>query len=453
MKFAIAFVILIAIGAGVAFWYFSPQLFNKTENTSNQPVTLELWGLWEDESLIKPIIDEYQGLHPNVTIHYSKNNQQNYRPRVQAQIDDNKGPDIYIIHNSWLPMFLTNSYMAPAPAEVISVNEFRQTYYPVARDSFIKDQKIYALPRGIDGLALYYNEDILKAANVPVPQTWDQFREAAYKTTVVDQQGTIKTAGAAMGVTNNVANWSDIIGLFFSQQADANIAKPGSPSKANPNSYPGVEILRFYTSFASDPQKKTWDSSMEPSTQAFAAGRLAFYFAPSWRAYELRAANPQLNFKTAPVPQLSGGSTAWASFWGYTVSGKSQNQLEAWKFLKFLTSADSEKTLYKTASEVRLFGLPYSRTDLQKELINDPLVGAFVSQGPNYKSWYLTSDTYDAGLDTDIIKYYEDAVNATATGGDPKSALETADKGIEQVLARYNIPLAPNPTPGSLGDI
>src|SRR5207253_354190 len=122
----------------------------------------------------------------------------------------------------------------------------------------------------------------------------------------------ITTAGAAMGLTSNVDNWSDIIGLLLLQQG-VNPEDPGTPAVA--------EVIRFFTGFVTDPTRKTWDLKMHPSTQSFAENRLAFLLAPSWRALELRQANPTLNFKVVPVPQLPGRTAiGWASFWGDGVS-------------------------------------------------------------------------------------------------------------------------------------
>lgn len=463
MKYLIIGVLAFSVVAGFLFWKFAPS-FNKKEE-EKIPVVLNIWGLWEDNTLFQPAIDEYKKIRPDVTINYNFQSSQNYRTRTQTKISEGEGPDIYMINNSWTPMFLKSGSVAPAPKEAFTPQEYAQTFYPVVRDDFtnylsLKTQidatpgiadknkalidqfnsngKIYAIPRGIDGIALYYNVDILNAAGVAVPKTWNEFRDAAYKLTVADERGVIKTAGAAIGVTGNVDHWSDVLGLLFLQQPGAKIDKPDDQN--------GADVLKFYTDFAKVSDKRVWDNTFEASTQAFAAGKVAFYFGPSWRAHELRQINPQLNFKIAPMPQLAGKQIAWANYWGYSVSSKSRFTDEAWQFLKFLTSAEAEKALYEQAAKVRLYGLPYSRVDLQKELINDPLVGAFVAQGPYYKSWYLNSSTRDQGLNDEMIKYYEDAVNSVNNNSDAQSSLSVTAKGIQQVMDKYIRPATPPPS-------
>lgn len=446
MKYLIIFVIALAIIGGFVFWKFGPNIFGP-ETPEKRQANLTIYGLWEDESLIKSAVETYTKTHPTATIKYNFQSSQNYRTRVQTQIKEGQGPDIFMIHNSWLPMFLKSGSVSPAPDTIFSIKEYADTFYPVTMDDFSANGKVYGVPRGIDGLALFYNEDILKAANVEVPKSWIELSNAAVKVTVAEKipeserAGKITTAGLAMGTTSNVDHWSDIIGLLFYQQPGAKLDVPANQS--------AQEIIQFYTSFVLDPKKRTWDGLMENSTQAFASGKLAFYFAPSWRAHELRQLNPQLKFKTTVVPQLSSKKAGWASYWGYAVSSKSQFPEDSWDFLKFLSSAETEKMLYQEASNTngRLFGLPYSRVDLQSSLKDDPIVGAFVAQGPYYKSWYLSSDTKDQGLNDEMIKYFEDAINAVLGGASTDSALQTASRGVDQVLIKYGVKAAPVASP------
>lgn len=426
--------VIVAVIIGLAIFVLSKTVFKKTV-VEQGPITLAFWGLWEDDSLIKPAIAEYQKLNPNVTINYVKQSSTNYRTRVQTQIREGVGPDILLVHNSWMPMF--ESDLAPAPADIMPLSEYQANFYPVNVESFVRNNQVLAAPMEIDGLGMFYNEEILTGAGVAVPQTWQQFIDAAVKVTVKDSKGVIKTAGAALGNTSNVDHWSDILGLLLLQQPNVDLRNPASPTSA--------EVLRFYTGFTIDPKKKVWDASLPPSTQAFAQGRVAFYFAPSWRAHELRQANPSLKFKVAPVPQLPGKQVAWATFWADGVSIKSKNKVEAWKFIKFLTSKEVEKLTYQTAARVRLFGEPYSQISLTPEIVNDPIVGAFVQQGPYYKYWYMSSNTFDIGVNDEMIKYWEDGVNATLAGTDPQAALQTVASGVSQVITKYG-KAAPVPT-------
>lgn len=429
MRKIIIIVVILAIVLGVVFYFLSSYLARKPA-TKDEQVTLTVYSLWENANLFKPLIDKYQLDHPNVKIDYKYQSSINYRSRVQAQIDANQGPDIFLMHNTWLPMFLKGNYLVDLPKTIMSDTEYNQTFYPIVASSFSKNGKNYALPMEVDGLSLYVNLDMLKEAGVSAPKDWQQFTDAAAKLTKKDATGRITQAGAAIGGTGNIDHWSDILGLLFKQNPGSDLEHPGNAK--------GAEVLQFYTNFVADPQRKVWDSTLPPSTQAFYSGKVAMYFGPSWRTFEIRQANPKLKFATVPVPQLSTKNVSWATFWGYAVSSHSAHSTEAWEFLKYLTSAETERALYKGASDIRDFGQPYSRVDLGQELVGDPLVGSFLVQAPNYQSWYLSSNTYDQDLNDKMIKYYEDAVNATLNGTNPQTALSTTQNGVQQVLTDLN---------------
>src|SRR3989344_3065602 len=103
MKKIIIIVLSLSIVLSFIFWKFGPNLMPKK---SPESVTLTVWGLWEDENLIKPLLSEYQKQSPNVTVTYLRQSSLNYRTRVQTQIREGVGPDVFLIHNSWLPMFI-----------------------------------------------------------------------------------------------------------------------------------------------------------------------------------------------------------------------------------------------------------------------------------------------------------------------------------------------------------
>ncbi len=430
MRKLIILVLALSTFLGFLYWKFAPD-FNQKPVVEG-PITLTVWGLFEDDAAMAPLIQAYKKLKPNVTVNYVKQSPLNYRSRVQTQVTSGQGADIFMIHDSWLQMFLKVNALSELPTSVLSNTEYEQIFYPVAKRSFMRENKVYAFPREVDGLALYYNEDILKAAGVTVPVTWSDFVTAAGKVTVTGSDGSIQTAGAALGTTTNVDYWSDIIGLLFLEQPGANLERPDNEKSA--------EVLKFYTSFITDPRKKVWDVNLDSSTQAFLSGRLAFYFAPSTKIAEIKKINPNLNFKIAPVPQLTSKRVSYANFWGYAVSPTSKNQKAAWEFVKFLTLPDSQRFFYQEKAKVNEgYGLPYSRVDLQSQLADDPIMGAFVNQGPYYDWWYLSSGTQDQGMNDQIIKLYQEAVNATLLGQDPQAALQITARGVQQVLNDFKI--------------
>ena len=147
-----------------------------------------------------------------------------------------------------------------------------------------------------------------------------------------------------------------------------------------------------------------------------------------------------MDMKIVPVPVVPGtASLSIASYWVEGVSKFSSNQMEAWKFLKYLTEKENMTKLYEIQSKVRPFGEPYSRVDLAPLLAQNTYLSAVIKQANNFYSLPLISRTFDNGLNDEIIKYLENAVNSTILGVSYKEALSTAKLGINQVFTKYNI--------------
>lgn len=427
-------VLILLIGGGLAYYFL------KSPQKTSKEVTLTYWGLWEPEAVINGIISQWEKNHPNVKIRYIKQDKEDYRARLQSAFSRNEGPDIFRFHQTWVPML--NEDLAPVPQSTVDELGLERDYFQIVKDSVSQGGQYYGLPLMVDGLALYYNKDLLTAANLSPPRTWWGLEKVAKKLTVQSQER-ITTGGVAMGTTNNVDHWSDIIGLMIYQNG-------GNPAE------PDVlveDVLKYYLKFSD--VNRVWDETMPNSTLAFATGKLAFYFGPSWRVFNINEANPNLNYSITKVPQLplvedadyeeaeAGNAEltdiGWSTFWVEGVNKNSQHQKEAWQFLSFLSSQETMKKLYTAQSQLRQFGEIYPRVNLAEQ-IQEPMVQPFVEEVKTADNWYLCSFTHDSGINDRTINYYENALNQLAGGVDSEEEILTSLRdGVRQVLDQYGL--------------
>lgn len=421
--------ILIGLGIIILLFFLVTKIILPKFQKPKTPeiITLKYWGLWEPENLMAEVISDYQQSHSGVTIQYLRQSSKDYRERLQSSLAKGDGPDIFRWHNTWLPLLKTD--LAPIPDTVYSPNEFDTTFYPIVKKDAFFNGRYYGIPLMFDALALYVNEDIFQSdSTLKIPTTWDNLRQAAYKLTVRDERGNPTRAGIALGAATNVDNFSDIIGLMILQNA-------GNPGK--PDTEAVTSSIKFYTLFAT--QDRIWSDQLPNSTYAFATAKTVMMIAPSWRALEVKAINPQLNFKLYPVPQLPGTNISWATYWLEGVSKKSANSAAAWEFVKYLSSREVLTKMYNFASKTRLFGEPYPRQDMASLLQADPFLGAILSQAISAQSWPLSSRTFDNGLNDKIIKYYEDAINSYLNNQPEKDITQNLTQGVTQVLSQYGL--------------
>lgn len=404
-------------------------IFGGNKPAATKAVTLNYWGLWEEKEVFDQLINEYKKSNPNVTINYQKMSPVEYREKLIARSKNGKGPDIFRFHNTWLPEI--QEVAAPLPTSIMNNEEFEKTFFPVHSKDLKVDKYYYGIPLELDGLVLLYNDNLFKKAGITrAPSNWDQVIDYVEQLTVKDSTGALITSGIALGTASNVEHYSDIFGLMLVQN--------GGDLK-NLKAAEAIQALEVYRKFA-EPPTDFWNDTMPNSITAFIQEKVAMIIAPSWEIAVIKSANPDIVIKVAPVPNVPGAKPiSLANYWVEGVSKFSANQIEAWKFLKFLSTQESMQKLFEAQSKTRLFGEPYSRVDLADKLIKHEYLGPVVQQADRYYSLPLISRTYDNGLNDQITDYIKDAINATAKGVSYQEALNTASKGIQQVFDRYKI--------------
>lgn len=396
------------------------------QNGSKGKVTLAYWGLWEDANVMQAAIAGFESENPNIHVEYVKQDPKEYSQRVLTRIQDGNGPDIFRYHTTWLPEFLPA--LLPLSKDVLSSDDLTKNYYPVVKNDVVKKGAIYGIPLGIDTLALFVNNDLMKKAKVSVPTTWDTFITVARGLTVKDANGKIKVAGASIGTYDNITHAPDIMSLLFVQNGvDLTTMLPAQNAS---------DALTFYTSFAKD-QTSVWDDTLDPSQLGFARGNIAMYFGYSWDIFAIKAASPNLDFSIYPVPHLPGRNTTIASYWAEGVSSKSKHPKEALLFMKYLAKKDTLSKLYTEESKTRLFGELYPRIDLATSLKDNPLVAPFIAQAGNATSSFFAGETHDTGINAQMNGYLGNAIRAVLKDTSPQSALDTLTKGVAQVLQQY----------------
>lgn len=376
-------------------------------------VTLNYWGLWEPNSVMQPVIDEFETLYPNIKIAYSQQTFSNYESKLYTRLQQATGssepaPDIFRIHNTWTPKYY--SLLSPLPGSVMTRDEYSQIFYPTSLADFTaKDGNLYAIPWSIDGLMVYYNKQLLSEVGVSKPPSdWDSFFEVARELTEKDSSGRITQSGLAIGTSRNIKHSAEILSFLLLQENISLMDETRTSISLNNTAVEGV--FETYTNYALG-DDAIWSATLDNDLEMFFAGKLAMMIAPSWRAFEIIESAPTIEFDTAPLPQLSANEDRiyYATYWGDAVNKNSSNTQAAWTFVKFLSEKEQQLTLYSNSSQIRAFGEPYSLVELNSEMLNRPYVSAIAEMAPYMQAWPMGDEFFirDA-LDNAITKIVED---------------------------------------------
>lgn len=381
-----------------------------------KPVTLNYWRVYDGPDDFAEIIAKYNAQHPYITINYRKFRYDEYEQALLNAFAEDRGPDIFSIHNTWLRKY--ESKLEPMPEQTtmvfpvtqgslkkevvpefrvnrsLSLRDLRQNFVDVVYSDAVLNNKIYGLPLSVDTLAMYYNQDLFDQAGITdVPKYWNRdFQQTVKKLTRQDLKGNILQSGVALGGGKNIERYSDILAILMIQNGANMMSDAGQvlfqtiPSTFQGQGYnPGLMALRFYTDFA-NPIKEVycWNNSLENSVDLFATGKLAIMFGYSYHLPTIKTKAPKLNFLIEPLPQIEGSTSSinMANYWLEVVSKKSLYKNEAWDFIQFMTRAENVSTyLNKTKKPTALRAL----INTQKE---DLEIGVFADQVLTARSWY-----------------------------------------------------------------
>ncbi len=391
---------------------------------SSGPVTLNVWGLWENPDVMKAMIAKYQETNPEVTINYDDRSIMNpvdYKERVfsRAQSSDAE-VDIMLAHNSWIPRLSTT--LSSMPADLMSADEYSQKFYPIIGTSGVVNGQVYATPAYYDGLVLVYNKKHFEEIGQRVPPTaWEEFRLLALElTTRGGSSGTqLVRGGAAIGTAGNISHFSDILGTMWAQA--------GVKIPSGLDTKPAYDALTYYTNFAKE--DKVWDETMPEASSAFAAGKVSMIFVPGWQLLDIMEVMPNINdIGVAPVPQaIESNPASWGTFWMYVVPQNSENKEAAWKFLDFLVQDEQQLMYYNEAAKTRAFGPLFSSMNLALELSNAMLT-PILDTAPYARSGEIAARSGNRRQ----VDALAEAVKTVLSGGSSEQALKKAKEEIDQ---------------------
>lgn len=368
---------------------------------------LEFWGVFDDPAFFEEAILNFRKLNPNINVRFVPFSFEEYEGAVIDALASGRGPDIWMIQNTWLARHKDKLASLPQDDKDIGYKliNFRQDFVDVAESDLVSDGQIYGLPIYVDTLALYYNKDLFNSAGIARPPAdWDDFIEAVRDLTKTDSRGNITTAGAALGTARNINRSTDILTLMMLQSGtqmtdrQSNSATFSRSAEGQPVSQAAVE---FYTDFA-NPEKSvyTWNDNLFYSIDAFTTERAAMMLNYSHHIRTIRSKAPRLNFGVALAPQISGSEARvdYANYFAPAVSAASENKKEAWQFLVYLSSR--EGTLSYLGKSQR----PSARRDLIDFQKTDPDMGVFAQQSLSARSWFQVDPAAIEKIFADMIE-------------------------------------------------
>lgn len=436
--------------------------FEDAEATAQKegPIELDFYFLHDNTEAFQEQIQAFQSQNPGIVIRPKKFvNIEEYEDLIINEIAEGEGPDVMMIHNSWMIKHWRKLLAMPLDLPIVMTPDvFRQTYFQAASDDLIIDEQVYGMPLSMDNLAVYYNKsyfkDLLATTDRPGP-LWEDIKNQVFGLTKPNNSPErFALAGMGIGRGDNVNTAVDALyammlqyGVDFYDEKGENATFAKRADSLDGIANPGEAALELYTSFGLPSYKNyTWNDTItgfapeEKEVNPFVRGKVAMILGYPYLYDNLtlaiqnqqRAGQDHIDIDDigiAPFPQLVSGTESTrrdtlASYFPLVVPRTTDQPQAAWSFVQYLTTADSLQTYHKKTNR------PTSRKDLVQEQQTDPLFGVFAFQAPFAKSFKVFDAKVYDGIFRDSI---QQVITNVAT---PKQALGEAQNKISCVIKK-----------------
>jgi len=348
---------------------------------------ITLWGTMPVDrasNFIEDLNEQGQGVF---SVTYIEKDVSNINEELLEALASDVGPDAIILPQELI--FQNRDKLYPVPFSSFTERQYSDTFVDGAK-IFRSTDGYLALPIGVDPLVLYYNKDLYTSANIITPPaSWEEFLSNQSRLTLLDDNSRITQSAVAMGTSNNIYNFKNVLSLLSMQAGVSPVTFDGTKftSKLFINekgAFNPVQLaLDFYNQFSS-PQRSTysWNRSLPADRDYFLSGKLANYFGLASEYPYIAARNPHLNFDVVAVPRLNkNANLTFGRFYGLAILKKS-TKLEA-SFNAVFSTVFSNKE----AQLGDLLGLVPVKGLLVREGNPNPYQQVFLNEALTSQAW------------------------------------------------------------------
>ncbi len=289
----------------------------------------------DNSNLLAPQAERWNALHPTekVTIkEQSDQADQQHDDLVQHFQAKDPSYDVVSVDVVWTAEFAAKGWLTPLKDKLaLPTDGFLEPTIKAAT----YNKTLYAAPTSSDGAMLYYRSDLVKTPPKTIDEMWSMC-------SIAKSNGMDCFAGQFAkyeGLTCNATEWMNAYGAKMVDDA-------GKPTADSPEAAKGLQQLADHYKNGDIP-KQAITYQEEQSRAAFQDGKLLFL--RNWPyVYNLASTDKSSKvigkFKVAPLPGVSGPGTSTLGGHMAAISAYSKYKATALDFLKFLTSADEQKT-------------------------------------------------------------------------------------------------------------
>lgn len=395
--------------AGAAVTRLTPRRSFAKQDT---PVTLTWWDYYAEGSNAEAMdaqLQRYMEANPNVTIERTAIPFADLKTRLLQGAAAGELPDIAVIDNPDHQAFAALGVLEDLTERVTAWGQ-AENYFDGPWSSTVFQDKNYGIPDNSNCLVLWYNTDLLTAANVTPPTNWEELKAAAATLTQGDTFGL-----AVSGVKSEEGTFQWLPFLWETGEDIPTIDSEG-----------GRRALQLWVDLvaAGHMSQGILNWTQGDVKDQFINNQSALMINGPWQIPVIKQDAPDLKWDVVTLPVDKQGASILGGE-NYSIVKGGENVDAAWDLLVWTQETDNLKAYLTQAGK-----LP-SRQDLADDpaWTGDPVVAVFVEQLKVAKA-RAYGDKYP-----EISAAIQDAIQAAVSGqSDVESALKKAQLTITPLL-------------------
>ncbi|NLK21250.1 MAG: ABC transporter substrate-binding protein [Epulopiscium sp.] len=381
------------------------------ESKKDEPKEVTFWHYFTsiNGETIQKYVDEYNGMQDDVKINFEFVPRDELLKQFTIGLVSGELPDMAFVDNPDHASFSAMGLFADITDKVNAWEDGKFLEGPLNSAKY--NDKIYGLPHASNALALYYDVDMLEAAGVEPPETWEELEEAAAKLTSGN------TYGLAFSSIKNEEGTFQMLPFLLS--TGATVENLDSPEAEKALSYLSNLTEKGYVS------KEVLNWAQGDAEKQFVSGNAAMIVNGPWIKPNLEKNAPDKNWAVTKLPK----DARFASTLGgenIVITSSSEVIDESWEFLKWFLSKENNIDFCKTVGRFS------PRSDVTPEEVwgDDEIMKVFADQmqyamprGPHPK-WPEVSSV--------VINAVQESLSGVKA---PAQALKDAQVKIDEINA------------------
>lgn len=327
------------------------------KKSSQTVIQFASWGSKSEVEIIKPILTEFERENPDIKVEFV-HIPQNYFQKIHLLFASNLAPDVIFINNLYLPIY-ANAGVLQDLGEMASVGILSQSkdsvsktdinigqsslndgkiFFDKALDALSYNNKLYAIPRDVSTLVVYYNKDIFDKYGISYPDknwTFNDFLAISQMLTKdTNQDGKIDLWGISFE--------EDLLFYLPYLMSEGGGVLSDDLKTSIINTPESKKGLQFYADLRNKhhvaPTRA--ESASETMAQMFLQSKLAMHLSGRWLVPKYRS-DAKFDWDVVNFPAGDKGSIVPLDASGWAIAKSSKHKKDAMRLIEFLASKES----------------------------------------------------------------------------------------------------------------